>query len=370
MDINLPKIKLPIKLKKISIPFRIFPKSSLGIDVGVSSVKVAEIARVGARLKLENYGEIKAPSLYESAFRTFEKSTLLLSSSDVAKAIRAIGEESKIKTKIAVFSLPDFLTFFTTFELPPMSKEELPQAIRFEARQHIPLPLGEVTIDWQIVRGKIGRNRGEKLRILLVAVPNEIIYQYQEIAVMAGIQLRSLEAEAFGLVRSLVQENPKPLMILDLGVQSTTINLVDDKTLQASHSFDVSGNELTRVLAKSLSIDYKEAEDIKIREGIKFPDRKEAKALFPLIDIIIEETGKIASNFREIEGRTIEEIILAGGSASLPGLKEYFAEKLKKNVRLANPFTPLYYPSILEKALEEIGPSFAVAVGMAERELM
>lgn len=106
---------------------RIIAKNFLGIDVGTSSIKMVALSSWAGRIRLENYGEISAAALYQKPFRTFEKSTLLLSSEEISKAIKAIMEEAKIKARECVFSIPDFSTFFTNFELPPMSADELPR---------------------------------------------------------------------------------------------------------------------------------------------------------------------------------------------------------------------------------------------------
>jgi len=116
--------------------------------------------------------------LYDKPFRTFERNTLVLSKQDIARVLKAILQEAKIQTKDALFSLPDFSSFFTHFELPPMTKEELPEAVAFEARRHVPLPLSEVTFDWQLLEGTFEQKT--PLKILMVAVPKEIVNQYQE----------------------------------------------------------------------------------------------------------------------------------------------------------------------------------------------
>ncbi|MBI2574003.1 MAG: pilus assembly protein PilM [Candidatus Wildermuthbacteria bacterium] len=211
-------------MKTIFGSFRFLPQRFLGIDIGTSSLKVVELSRWGERISLKNYGELKAGALYDKPFRSFEKNTLLLSNKDVARAIRAIVQEARIQTKKAVLSIPDFASFFTNFELPPMTKEELADAVRYEARKHIPVPLADVTFDWQIVEGRIERN--QPVKILLAAVPNEIIFQYQEIAKAAGLELAALEAEVFGLMRSSVGEEKRPVLLMDIGAQSTTINIV------------------------------------------------------------------------------------------------------------------------------------------------
>lgn len=354
----------------IWFPFRILPKKFLGIDIGTSSIKIVELSSFGKRKKLENYGELSALALYEKPFRTFEKNTLLFSTQDVARAITGILQEAKIKTKDVCFSIPDFSTFFTWFELPAMTKEEIPQGVRYEARQHIPLPLSEVTLDWQIIEGEISDHKRTKVKILLVVVPNEVVNQYQVIANFCNLKLQALEAEVFGLSHALIGDEKRAVALVDIGAQSTTCNIVDKGVLKRSHSFDSSANDLTETISKSLGIDYQEAEELKKKIGLlPLPKKSIRNILTPLIDLILVEVQEISHNFYRSEAKRVEKIILAGKTALMPGLREYFQEELKKETKIADPFSNIFCPPILEKELKEMGPSYAIAVGMALRGL-
>ena len=88
-------------------PLKTISGRFLGIDIGTHSIKIVELSQIGKRKKLENYGEMSAAALYEKPFRTFDKSTLTISNSEVGKAIRAIIQEAKIKNRKAYFSIPD-----------------------------------------------------------------------------------------------------------------------------------------------------------------------------------------------------------------------------------------------------------------------
>ena len=348
-------------------------KKSLGIDIGTSSIKIIELSRWGERIELENYGEVSLLTLYEKPFRAFDKGLLLLSSQEISRAIRAILEEAQISTLSAVMAIPDFSSFFTNFELPPMTEKELPEAVRFEARHHIPLPLAEVALDWSLIGGEVSERPKEKLKILLLAFPIEVVNQYREIADLAGLQLLSLEAEVFSLVKSLIKKESLPRapvqVLVDIGAQSTSCSIIDRGILKRTHSFDLSGNELTKILSKSLNIDYQEAENFKREYGLVSPEKKIAEILYPLIDIILKEIETISQDFYQSEGKSTDQIILAGGSALLPGLRDYFFSQLKKEVIIANPFSEIFYPPILEETLKEMGPGYAIAVGTALRGL-
>jgi type IV pilus assembly protein PilM len=335
-------------------PFKTTSKRFLGIDIGTHSIKIVELSQAGKRKKLENYGEMSASALYEKSFRTFEKNTLSVSSAEVGKTIRAIIQEAAMKSQKAYFSIPDFSSFFTTLKLPSMSQEELPRAVQYQARQHIPLPLSEVTLDWQVL--------GEG-KVLLVAVPSEIIYQYQKIARDAQLELLTMEAEVFSLTRALVGQEKVPFILVDIGARSTTISIIDGGQLRLSHSFDIAGGDFTDTLSRGLSMDYKNAEELKQKQGLLSEGGR--KSFLPLIDMLLEELRKVSHDYFLQEQRNIQKIIIAGGSAHFPGLKEYFSESLAKTVEIANPFTDLYYPPILETVLKKMGPSYAVAVGAA-----
>lgn len=352
-------------------PFKKTAENFLGIDIGTTAVKIIELSKRGDKIKLENYGEALAQTLYEKPFRTIDKNTLLFSSQEIAKAILAILEEAKIQERKVVFSIPDFASFFIDFSLPPMTKDELPEAVKYEARQYIPMPLSEVTLDWSVIGGQIGKGRQKStpLKILLVAVPTEIINQYQEISNLAGLSLKAIEAEAFGLLRSLIRQDKKPICIIDIGAQSTTVNIIENGILKKSHSFDISGGELTQLIAKSQNLDSAAAEDLKRQVGLVEDVKNIKKILLPLIDYIVAETEKIIKSFYQQESKEITKIILAGGSAQMPGLKEYFAVTFKKETEIANPFADIFYPPILEGSLKKMGSSYAIATGMALRGL-
>jgi len=179
-----------------------------------------------------------------------------------------------------------------------------------------------------------------------------------------------LEAEVFSMTRSLPANDKETTMVmLDIGAQTTTINIIDQGVLKLSHSFDISGNDFTQNISKSLQVEYKEAEYFKRKYGIKKKGKAIRKVLLPRIDLITMEIQKIARRYREKEGQDIQKVLLGGGTALMPGLKSYLAEELTQKVEVIKPFSDLYYPSILENRLEKLGPSFAVAVGLGRRGL-
>ena len=353
------------KLNILENPLKMFfPKKMVGIDIGTASIKIVELSRWGGGKTLENYGEIKSASLYKEPFRNVEKGSYLLSDYFVSRAVRAVLDEAKIRTKAAIFSIPDFSTFCTSFELPPMSQKEIPQAIYYNAPQYIPLPITETTLDWRLIGGVPGEKQSS-LKIFLVAIPNQVIQEYQRVAQMAGLELYAVEAEVLGLSRAFAKDSKKCICLIDIGVQSTTINIVDKGNLKKSYSFSFAGSQLTYAVSSVLNLGHIEAEEVKKKEGLISAKENITNTLYLLIDPLLVEVKKILSDFYLQEEKEADEIYLTGGTSALPGLKEYFAEILKKKVEIPNCFSDLLYPPILEQTIEKIAPSFSVATGVA-----
>jgi len=341
-----------------------FPKKMVGVDIGTASIKIVELSRWGQGKTLENYGQIGSVSLYKEPFRNTEKGGYLLSNYFVSRAIRAVLDEAKIRTRAAVFAIPDFSTFCTSFELPPMPAKELPEAVYYNAPQYIPLPATEITLDWRLVEGTPG-DKKSKLKIFLIAIPNQTVQDCRTVAQLSGLELYAVEAEVLGLARALAAGKNELICLVDIGVQSTTVSIVDRQKLKKSYSIDFAGSQLTHAVSSALGLGKIQAEEFKSGQGLLSLEQGISKTLYLLIDPLLLEVKKIIANFQQEEGKDASAVYLTGGTAVLPGLKEYFKESLGREVKIPNCFSELLYPPILEKTLSELAPSFSVAVGAA-----
>lgn len=347
-------------------------QTSLGIDIGTKVIRAVEISKNKGKLVLENYGEVNLDIATKEFFRSFDKKNLNPAVNNISVAIAAIIQETGIKTKRVVFSLPDFATFSTTFELPPMAKKEMANAIGFEARKYIPLPLSELVLDWQLMNKE---SLKENNKVLVMAVPKIIVEQYKTIAEKSGLELTALEAEAMALKRAVTRENDPTTCLLEIGFQSTNINIVDEGFMKMSFSFDMAGKDLTYSLSETLNIPAGEAEELKKTQGLSDSfETKITHILIPILSVISERTKKVIRDFEMQENKKVERVILAGGTSMMIGIREYFEKSLNQDesqvmrVEIADPFKDIDYPPVLKKKIGEISLTYAIALGEALRK--
>ncbi|GMX58996.1 MAG: hypothetical protein MCSN_6510 [Candidatus Microsyncoccus archaeolyticus] len=340
----------------------------LGVDVGTKAVKVVELSKKKDKFVLENYGEINLDIAGKQFFRYFDKNTLNPSVDNITRAVRAIISEAEIETEKAVFSLPDFATFSISFDLPPMTKKELNNAVAFEARKYIPLPLSEVDLDWQVIHSD---PKEGKTKILMMAIPKILVEHYKKIASNSGLELVSLEAEAIALKRAVMDPKDPPTCLVEMGFQSTNVIIVENDTVETTFSFDIAGKDLTLTLAETLGMEVPDAEKLKIKNGLSSENNECATIIASVLTLVVEKVKRAMRDYQSKENKRIQQMILSGGTAKMIGMVGFFEDMLEGSefseikVKLGDPFRNIEYPPVLEEKINKSSPVFAIALGEA-----
>lgn len=352
---------------------------TLGIDIGTATIKAVELSREGGRFKLLNYGLFQLEN-QEEAIQTDQKITKL-ADQDIIWGIKEILMQANIKSKKVVASIPFFSTFSTVLSLPYLSEKDLARAIPFEAKKYIPIPLDDVVVDWSIINlntpgagvvtktvesGKAVPN----VEVFIAAVPKKETQRYQNIMSQAGLSLAALELENIALIRSLIGNDLSPMAIVNIGGRSTSILIVDKGYERISHNYEIGGFEITKSIARSMGVSLSRAEEFKKSVGLKGDNVKViSEAMLTLIDMIAFETRKTISTYEVSKNAKVQKIILVGGLANMPNFLNYFKGKMNMDVSIGDPLARLIYPKELAGLTAELGPVFAISIGLAMREV-
>ena len=346
----------------------------MGIDIGFSSVKVVQLRKESERAILETYGELRtAPYLKNVDGNGIGSGFLRFRDSDIIEMLADILREANVTANQAVFAVPSTSSFITVAELPTADRDEVAKAIQFEARRYIPIPISEVLLDWQIIDEGDTAETGPvaKTKVILVAVPKDVIGKFERVAKGANLTLTGLEIETFSMVRSLMANDKTITALINYGSQSSTVTVVDERVVMLSHSIDRGSNELTSALARGLNITLERAEAFKTEVGIseRPEDREVASIMSPLIELLFSEIDRILGSYNRKTERRIERVVITGGGSRIKGLIDYTAKRFGLETIQVNPFSRVTYPAFMQPILKDIGPSFATAVGLALRNI-
>ena len=349
-------------------------KSFLGVDIGSSSIKVVQLRKERERAILETYGEL---SLARYSGNEVGRPARVIDTK-LAEALGDLMKEAQVKTKDAIVGIPLHESFLTTMDLPVLPESELKEAVSYEARKYIPVPISEVVLDWWVLPSlseefkemSLGTAKKKFQTVILAAVPKEAIAKYKNIFEKLGMNIRAFEIEIFAMARAVLRQDFGTALLLDMGASSTKMAIVDGGVIRLTHSIDRGSAELTLALSQSLSLDFDRAELLKRETGILHRPETEgaASVMEPLVEFMASEAERLVMNWQRKGGKSISKIIVSGGGGLLRGVEDLLIKKHGVEVSAANPFSKVVYPAILEAALKEIGPTFSNAVGLALRE--
>ena len=344
-------------------------KSVLGLDIGSSSLKVVQLRRERGIAVLETYGEL---SLGPYAGGEMGQATNL-PADKIAENLKDLLREANVTTTDAGVSIPFSRSLLTLVELPrAKTPEEQKTIVELEARKYIPVPFAEVQLDWFVVPDPIseGKEPSQKVRVLIVAVHNDELTLLQNVVAGAGLTTNFYEIEIFSTIRSVVDEPVKPVMVLDIGASATKVYVVEHGVVALSHNIPQGGQDVTRTISSAQGFTIAKAEAVKkehgfISEGAVY-DRQTIELVFAHI---FEEAKRVLTQYEAVRSTKVSGIVLTGGGGVTKQLGDYAKKFFGMEVHIADPFARAQAPAFMRPVLAEIGPEFAVAVGLALRKL-
>ncbi|MCE9586031.1 pilus assembly protein PilM [Candidatus Uhrbacteria bacterium] len=344
--------------------------SYLGVDIGFAGMKLVELKNEKGRARLVTYAYANV------AAESLEKS-LLNDIPNAADLLKKMVAKSKATAKKSVAALPISSVFSSILSVPTTNDKELKEAVTLQAKKLIPLPLEEVVLDTKVIdKTEKGADGGKPAtRVLVTAAPKTLVSKYVEIFKQAGLELISLETEAFAVIRALIGKDRSTIMVVDVGSLRTNIMVVEGGIPFITRSIATGGSAITQTIAKTLGIPMDQAEsmkrDIKSMQAFA-PTGDLSPILTVLVKPILDEIKYSFTLYQQQSGgngKRIEKIILTGGSSLLPRLPEFLTQQMNVNSYLGNPWARVVYPPDLRPLLDELGPRFAVTIGCAMRDL-
>jgi len=351
-------------------------KSVLGVDIGSSSLKVVQLRKDHGQAILETYGEL-ALGPYGGA--EVGQATNL-SAEQITETLRDLLRESKVTTKNCGVSIPYARSLLILVSLPyRKDPKEQQTVIELEARKYIPVPINEVQLDWFILPksepeqlggstdSQAPAEHGHTVEVLLVAVHNDELQLLQNIVANVGLTSTFYEIEIFSTIRAVVGEPVRPVMVIDIGAASTKMYIIEHGIVALSHALSTGSQDITRAISVASNVPISEAEALKKQKGLASDGPVESsEAVFSRI---FSEAHRVLVQFETAHKKPIVSIILTGGGGVTKQLSEYAKKIFSIEVHVADPFMKTQAPAFMRPILDEIGPEFAVAVGLALRKL-
>jgi len=340
----------------------------LGLDISSSSVKLVEL---GLR---KDGGYVLERCAIEPLERGWINDGNVEKFDEVAEAMRRVVKRSGTRTRNVAMALPASAVITKKIILPGgLSEQELEVQVETEANQYIPFSLDEVSLDFCVV-GPSSTSAGD-VEVLIAASRKEKVQDRQGLAEAAGLKPVIIDVESYAarlaasrLIGSLPDSGHDQLVALfEVGATTTSMQVIRNDEVLYDRDQAFGGAQLTQLIVRHYGFSPEEAE-AKKRSG-ELPEDYDMGVLKPFVDSMAQEVARaLQFFFTSTPHNRVDQIMVAGGSAALPGLSQAITAQTSFSCVLADPFQDMEFgDNVREKKVRREAPSYLTSCGLAMR---
>ncbi len=341
-------------------------KSTVGLDVGASSIKLVKLDRHKDGLAVSAMGIRELPPEAIVADEVKDREAVIFN-------IQSLVDQIDPKIKDVVISISGFGVITDKFMIDKKSGSEAEQAILFEAEQRSPFDVEDVTLDHHVIKVD---EETRKAEILLVAARNEFLNSYVELIMDAGLQPVVVDIDAFATLNAYeynYEIDPNRITVLvNLGYDVTNILYLSEGLYHSTRDISSGTREIYNAIQKEFRLNAELANKALKGEMKDSIDQDMLKAtIISASDELVSGLELAFSYFKtQAKVEKIDWMVLSGGGALVPYLPEFLQSKLNVPLEILNPLRNIDFDPDMFHYLspEKIAPLLTVPIGLAMRK--
>ena len=338
----------------------------IGVDISSTAVKLLQLSQTGGRYRVEHYAVEPLPpnAVVEKGIVEVEA---------VGDAIRRALARSGAKTRAAAAAVAGSAVITKIVPMQAdLSEEDMEAQIQVEANQYIPYPIEEVSLDFEVL-GPV-KDNPDMVNVLLAASRTENVDLRIAALDLGGLAAKTMDVEAFAMENAfkLVADQlsvPKDAVVavIDVGATMTTLIVLRNQRTIYSREQVFGGKQLTDEVMRRYGLSYEEAGLAKRQGGL--PESYEIEVLEPFKEAMVQQISRLLQfSFAGSEYSRVDQIVLAGGCASITGVADMVEEQLGVPCVVANPLANMSLSSRVQaQTLAQDAPALMIACGLAMR---
>ena len=343
-------------------------KDVLGLDISSTNVKLVELARSGSTFRLVSCARVPLPA---GAVVDRQIADAEAVGATIAKAV----SQSGASTKQAAVAVAGSTVITKIIHMPnTLSEKELEDQIRVEADQYIPYPVDEVNLDFQVLGVS---DRSEDMSEVLLAACRQETVEMREAAIeVAGLKPKVVDVEAHAMENACLLLAPqmpdeganKTIAVIDIGATNMSVMVLHDMQAIYTREQSFGGHLLTEEVSRHFGMTVEEAEIAKLDGSL--PDNYQSDVLAHFMEDLAQQIDRSLQFYfaAATQHNEIDQVILAGGCAAIPGIDKTVQERIKIATVIARPFSDMKTGWKSKKdEIEKLETSMLVAAGLAMR---
>jgi type IV pilus assembly protein PilM len=347
-------------------------RTAVGLDIGTSGVRAAELSLAKRPAVLERFGQVALPP---GTVRDGE----VLDPDTVARAIKQLWATAKFSTKKVVLGVSNQKVIVRQVDLPWLPAAELKSSLPLQVQDFIPIPVEQAILDYHPLEEFTNESGGRMLRVLLVAASRDMVNSAMTAVQKAGLTATMVDLTPFAVLRSLADVDAMGFdseaeALVDIGASVTNIIVHQGGVPRFVRILLMGGNDITEAVAERLGVPVEEAESTKWATGMTL-DPMAPEATHPAARVIDQYAGQFVEEVRgsldyylaQPQAVRLRRVVVSGGGAQLGGLAQRLQQATRLPVEQGHPMASLKIGNLglSPEQLSYVEPLVAVPVGLA-----
>jgi type IV pilus assembly protein PilM len=346
-------------------------RSAIGLDIGTSGVRAAELSFGKGQVTLEKFGQVALP---EGAVRHGE----VVNPDAVAAAIKQLWAHTKFSSKKVAIGVANQKVIVRQVDLPWLPVEELKKSLAFQVQDFVPMPVEQAVLDFHPLEDISGEGGTRVLRGLLVAASREMVNSSLSAVQKAGLSPVMVDLTSFAVIRSLADADHLGMgaqveALVDVGARVTNIVVHQGGVPRFVRILMMGGQDVTDAVAERMGVPQEQAEAMKQQIGAgAAPSGMDTEAAARVVEAVgaafVDEVRGSLDYYLASSGSTqISRLVLTGGGARLGGLAQRLQTMTRIPVQVGTPIQSMQVgkTGLSPEQIAFVEPLAAVPVGLA-----
>ena len=329
---------------------------TVGLDIGTSAVRAAELDVSHSRPVLHTYGQVGLPpgSLVDGEIRDV---------SSVTEAIIKLWKNGQFSTKSVIVGIAGLRAITREIDLPFVPDDEIDSAVRFQSEEVIPFPPEQTILSSQILADYTSPEGDKMRRVLVAAAHVDLVNGVIEAVEKAGLTVEGVDLISSALVRAIGGQDASEQPEL------TVVVVHQQGRPQFVRTIGSGGNATTAAVSAALDLPISDAEGVKRRIGEPVPQMMAAeRGAQASMNELVGEIRNSIQYFASLPGRLpVSRVLVTGGGSELAGLIAMLEAQVRLPVLTVSPLTRLDTSrlDLSEEQAREVGSVLATPIGLA-----
>jgi type IV pilus assembly protein PilM len=346
-------------------------RSAVGLDIGTSGVRAAELAFGKGVSTLQRFGQVALPTGAVKDGEVVDQET-------VAGALKQLWSQARFSSKKVVIGVANQKVVVRQVDLPWLPTDELRKSLSFQVQDFIPIPVEQAILDYHPIEEFVDESGTRTVRVLLVAAAREMVTSMLGAVTKAGLDPVMVDLTPFAVLRSLAAQEEVGMAsvpaeaIVDIGASVTNIVVHQGGVPRFVRILLMGGSMVTEAVADRMGVPLEHAESVKQEMGMVAPDQLDGHPAGRVIDataatFVEEVRGSLDYYLAQPNAARLRRILVTGGGSRLGGLAQRLSMATRLPVELATPMSVLKVgkTGLSPEQLSYVEPLVAVPVGLA-----